>query len=60
MYKRGTYQYLESIFKEKGVFLIDNEDEFMDIYELHLNDEFNDCVNRFFKPFDPNVLSKYL
>ncbi len=60
IYKRGGYQYLDAIFKENGVFLIDNTVEFMDVYNNHINDTVKDYASYFFKDFDLKVLKEYL
>lgn len=60
IYKRSFYQYVDSLFDEEGVYLIDNEKELIDTYRNHLNDQIKDYGNYFFKAFDREILRKYL
>lgn len=60
IYKRGYYQYVDCLFKEDGVYLIDKETDLIDVYRNHLNDQIKDYGNYFFKGFDKELLKKYL
>lgn len=60
IYKRGYYQYVDCLFKEDGVYLIDNETDLIDVYRKHLNDQIKDYGNYFFKGLDKELLKKYL
>lgn len=59
IYKRGDYQYISSLFNEDGVFLIDNEDEFIDIYEANKYNKIKDYSDYFFAEFDERIIENY-
>lgn len=58
IYKRGDYQYVSSLFDEEGVYLIDNEEDFVDTYESNKDRIIRDYSDYFFKSYNPQVIEE--
>lgn len=60
IYKRGDYDYIDSLFDEKDVYQIDNDKEFLEVYNKYKEEKVHDYGTYFFQPFDKRILESYL
>lgn len=58
IYRRGDYQYISSLFNEEGVYLIDNEEDFVDTYDSNKGSYIRDYSDYFFKSYSSQVIEE--